>query len=154
MLIIVVINIRNNNELNIIIAPSDTTQLPISFRPSEIFDVEIGSTSAAVSLYINPIRKILISGMEINAINVTIPNIPTTFFIVPIHLIYNSTVSEVKPPTMGMKLLMEYFAVLIRIPSDVSVSNPCIDIIPENITNNNPVKLIVTFLTNLDSLFT
>ena len=66
----------------------------------------------------------------------------------------SSTVSEVNPPTIGMKLLMEYLAVLINIPSDVSVRSPCILITPVIITRSMPTTATEAFLISFASLFT
>ena len=52
------------------------------------------------------------------------PKIPIMLLIEVMHLKKSSTVSDVKPPMIGMKLLRENLAVLIKSPSDVSVNNP------------------------------
>ena len=106
------------------IAPIDMRQLPISFKHSEILLSVIGSHKALVILYITAIIIIFIKGTNMSNSKIIIPKIPTTLFMDDIHLKNKSTVSDVKPPTIGIKALKEYFAVFIKSPSDVSVKRP------------------------------
>ena len=106
------------------IAHIDIIQLPISFSPEEILDSVTGSERAAVILYITAIKSILSIGTNKRSIIRIIPKIPTTLLIDDIHLRNSSTVSDVNPPTIGIKLLRENFAVLSKSPSDVLVKSP------------------------------
>ena len=68
-----------------------------------------------------------------------IPKTPTTLFMEDIQRRNNSTVSEVNPPTIGIKLLRENLAVFSKSPSEVSVRSPCMLIIPVRTTRSSPV---------------
>lgn len=151
---IIEINIMNNNELKNNIETIEIKEFPISFNPSEILDDVTGSVTAAVSLYIKAINSILIIGIAIVSTNIIIPNMPTTLFIQPIHCKNNPMVSDVKLPTIGIKLLSENLVVLINIPSEVSVNNPCIEIIPVNITTKRLTSPTEKLRNNFDNLFT
>ena len=82
------------------------------------------------------------------------PKTPTTLLMDDIHLRKSSTVSEVKPPTIGMNELSEYLAVLIRSPSEVSVRSPCMEIIPVSMTIRSPITATEAFLSSFAILFT
>ena len=69
-------------------------------------------------------ESIFINGTIKSKSKIIMPNMPTTFLIDDIHLRNSSTVSEVKFPMIGIKLLSENFAVLINNPSEVCVNNP------------------------------
>lgn len=124
ILIIVVIKIIKSREVKNMIAHIDIIQLPISFSPEEILDSVTGSERAAVILYTTAIKSILSIGTNKRSIIRIIPKIPTTLLIDDIHLRNSSTVSDVNPPTIGIKLLRENFAVLSKSPSDVLVKSP------------------------------
>ena len=144
----------NNSEVKNITADMETMQLPISLNAPEIFESATGSASAPVNLYIRAVASILTRGTVRSSRRIIIPKIPRTLLIDDIQRRNSSTVSEVNPPTIGMKLLMEYLAVLINIPSDVSVRSPCILITPVIITRSMPTTATEAFLISFASLFT